>query len=52
MDQHSLLEDDKKGRTPVDRAANISKDLKNLQVMKKIPIIAVPINPTPENKEI
>lgn len=41
IDQHSLLEDDRRGKTPVEKAANISKDLKNLQVMKKIPIIAV-----------
>lgn len=41
IDQHSLLEDDRKGKTFVDKAANISKDLKNLQVMKKIPIITV-----------
>ena len=41
IDQHSLLEDDKKARDSVTRAANISKDLKNLQVLKKIPIIAV-----------
>ena len=41
VDQHSLLEDDRRGKTPVEKAANISKDLKNLQVMKKIPIIAV-----------
>lgn len=41
VDQHSLLEDDKKARNPVERAANISRDLKNLQVMKKIPIISV-----------
>lgn len=41
VDQHSLLEDDRKARNPIERAANISKDLKNLQVMKKIPIISV-----------
>ena len=41
VDQHSLLEDDKHARNPVERAGNISKDLKNLQVMKKIPIITV-----------
>jgi replicative DNA helicase len=41
VDQHSLLEDDRKARNPVDKASNISKDLKNLQVLKKIPIIAV-----------
>lgn len=41
VDQHSLLEDDRKGKSPVERAANISRDLKNLQVMTKIPIIAI-----------
>lgn len=41
VDQHSLLEDDRGGRNPVEKASNISKDLKNLQVLKKIPIIAV-----------
>lgn len=41
VDQHSLLEDDKRARNPVEKAANISRDLKNLQVIKKIPIIAV-----------
>lgn len=41
IDQHSLLEDDRKAKTPVEKASNISKDLKNLQVMKRIPIITV-----------
>lgn len=41
VDQHSLLEDDRHAKNPVERASNISKDLKNLQVLKKIPIIAV-----------
>ena len=41
IDQHSLLSDDKRAKNPIERAANISMDLKNLQVMKKIPIIAV-----------
>lgn len=41
VDQHSLLEDDRKARNPVERASNISKDLKNLQVLKQIPIISV-----------
>lgn len=41
IDQHSLLEDDRKAKNPVEKAANISKDLKNLQVLKKIPIISV-----------
>ena len=41
IDQHSLMEDERKAKDPVTRAANISKDLKNLQVLKKIPFIAV-----------
>lgn len=41
IDQHSLLDDDRKARNPVEKAANISRDLKNLQVIKGIPIIAV-----------
>ena len=41
VDQHSLLNDDRNARNPVERAANISRDLKNLQVLEKIPIIAV-----------
>lgn len=41
VDQYSLLDDDRHARTPYERAANISKDLKNLQVMERIPIIAV-----------
>lgn len=41
IDQHSLLEDDHKAKNPVERASNISKDLKNLQTLKQIPIISV-----------
>lgn len=41
VDQHSLLEDDRKAKNPIEKAANISKDLKNLQVMKRLPIISV-----------
>lgn len=41
VDQHSLLEDDRKAKSPTEKASNISKDLKNLQVMKRIPIITV-----------
>ena len=41
VDQHSLLEDDRKSKNPTEKASNISRDLKNLQVLKKIPIIAV-----------
>jgi len=41
IDQHSLLEDDRHAKDPVTKASNISRDLKNLQVLKKIPIIAV-----------
>lgn len=32
IDQHSLLEDDRKARTPVEKASNISRDLKNLKL--------------------
>lgn len=41
IDQLTLLEDQRNGRTPVEKMNNISKDLKKLQVMKKIPIISV-----------
>lgn len=41
IDQHSLLEDDRGARNPVDRAANISKDIKLLQTLTQIPIITV-----------
>ena len=41
VDQHSLLEDDRKAKNPAEKASNISKDLKNLQVLKQIPIISV-----------
>ena len=41
VDQHSLLEDDRKAKDPVTKASNISRDLKNLQVMKHIPIVSV-----------
>lgn len=41
IDQHSLLEDDRKAKNPVERASNISKDLKQLQLLKRIPIISV-----------
>lgn len=41
VDQHSLLEDERHGKTPVEKAANISKSLKALQVLKQIPIISV-----------
>lgn len=40
VDQHSLLVDDHRATNPVQAASNISKDLKNLQVLKRIPIIA------------
>ena len=41
VDQLSLLEDVRKGKTPVEKASNISKDLKNLQVMLRVPIVSV-----------
>lgn len=41
IDQHSLLDDDNNAKQPFERAANISKALKVLQVTKHIPIITV-----------
>lgn len=41
VDQLSLLEDQRNGKTPVEKASNISKDLKNLQVLERRPIISV-----------
>lgn len=40
VDQFSLLEDERRGRTPREQMSNLSKDLRALQRMKKIPIIA------------
>lgn len=40
VDQHSLLEDIYGARDPVTKASNISKELKKLQVLKKIPIVS------------
>ena len=41
IDQHSLMEDQRKAKDPVTRAANISKYLKNLQFLRRIRIITV-----------
>jgi replicative DNA helicase len=41
VDQLSLLEDYRHGKTPVEKASNISRDLKNLQVLKRVPIVSV-----------
>lgn len=41
IDQYSLLEDTSKSKVMHERVANISKAVKNLQVMKQIPIISV-----------
>lgn len=41
VDQHSLLVDDKRGKTPTEKASNISTDLKLLQTTKRIPVICV-----------
>ena len=41
IDQYSLLEDTSKAQTGHEKVANISKAVKNLQVMKRIPIISV-----------
>ena len=45
IDQFSLLEDQRGARTPREQAVNISKDLRALQRLKKIPILsAVQLN--------
>lgn len=45
IDQFSLLDDEKGAKNPREQAVNISKSLRNLQRMKKIPIIqAVQLN--------
>ncbi len=41
IDQYSLLEDQRGAKTTHEKVANISKDVKNLQVMAKIPIVSV-----------
>jgi replicative DNA helicase len=41
IDQYSLLEDTSKARVAHEKVANISKAVKNLQVLKQIPIISV-----------
>lgn len=41
IDQHSLLNDEKRGKDAWTRASNISMDIKNLQLKAKIPIIAI-----------
>jgi len=41
IDQYSLLEDDSGAKTTNEKVANISKEVKNLQVMKRIPIVSV-----------
>lgn len=41
VDQYSLLEDEKHGRSDIEKAANLANDMKKLQTIVKIPIIAV-----------
>lgn len=41
IDQYSLLEDTSHASASHERIANISKAIKNLQVMKKIPVVSV-----------
>ena len=41
IDQYSLLEDTSHAQSGHERVANISKAVKNLQVMKRIPIVSV-----------
>ena len=40
VDQFSLLDDERRGRTPREQMCNLSKDLRTLQRLKKIPILA------------
>ena len=41
IDQYSLLEDESRAKVAHEKVANISKAVKNLQVLKRIPIISV-----------
>ena len=41
IDQYSLLEDNSRAKVAHEKVANISKSIKNLQVLKQIPIISV-----------
>jgi KaiC/GvpD/RAD55 family RecA-like ATPase len=41
IDQYSLLEDNSRAKTTQEKVANISRAVKNLQVLKQIPIISV-----------
>jgi len=41
VDQYSLLEDNSRAKVAHEKVANISKSIKNLQVLKQIPIVAV-----------
>lgn len=41
VDQYSLLDDERNGRTDTEKTANIVKDLKTLQVLLKKPIVCV-----------
>lgn len=41
IDQYSLMEDERRGKQGHEAFANIAKDLKKLQTMKHIPILAV-----------
>lgn len=40
VDQFSLIEDERKGHSSIEQLSNISKDLRTLQRLKKIPIIS------------
>lgn len=41
IDQRSLMEDQRRGKTDTEKASNISKDLKILQTIKRIPIVTI-----------
>lgn len=51
IDQHSLLVDEHKAKNPIDRAANISKDIQLLQSTLKKPIITVSQQNRVKNEE-
>ena len=51
VDQYSLMEDEHNARTPHEKIANISKDLKRLQVTKRIPIICASQQNREKNEE-
>ena len=53
VDQYSLLEDTSHSKSTWEKVSNISKEIKNLQVLKEIPIISVAqMNRTKEDDDV